>query len=305
MRAWVSVASVSKASWVLGAAGALVLAACSGQTGRLVASADAGVVYGNGSSISGAGGAGWTTPPAGGSVQPAPVPVTSTWSAPPAPPAAPPAAVVNATPYATATPAATPTYVAQPCPPTPVAPAAAPARSWSGCGLPCADGLSMWHVRGVIGEAFFEGTDPADNCLYWGADLGRTFCGCWGLDVFYRYHGDQFPRQGGTLTKDGGSWSHVGVKATYQSSFGQSRFYWWIGAGPEYFWTQDYLDDDSGFGVFAEAGVGYQLSKNLAVRAGVNAHAMDTTVGRLNPADDGVSRWLFVIAPVLELELNF
>lgn len=302
MRAWVSEASVSKASWLLSAAGALALAACSGQPGRLTPTADAAVVYGNGSSISGAGGSGWTTPPAGGSVQPAPVPVTSTWSAPPAPPAAAPAPVVNATPYATTT----PTYVSQPCPPAPCAPPAAPARTWSGCGLPCSDGLSMWHVRGVIGEAFFEGTDPADNCLYWGGDLGRTFCGCWGLDAFYRYHSGQLDRQNlGDPRKDGGSWNHVGVKLTYESQLGSSRFYWWVGAGPEYFWTKDYLTNDTGFGVFAEAGVGYLINQNLRIRAGVNAHGLDTDVTREFPADDGQSRWLWILAPVIELEIDF
>jgi hypothetical protein len=282
-------------------AGTLALGGCSGAPGRLGAQADArtAIVYGNDSgSISSAGHGGWTTPPAGGSVQPAPVPVTSTWSAPPAPPSPSGPSVVQATPCSPPTPA----YSTQPCPP---APAAAPARIWSGCRLPCADGLSQWHVRGAIGYAFYEGDDPADSCIYWGADVGRTFCGCWGLDLFYRYHSGQFDRQGSTITKDGGSWNHVGIKATYEKSFGQSRFYWWVGAGPEYFWTSDYIQDDNGFGVFGEAGVGYLISQNLRVRAGINVHGMDTDTGRLNPANDGQSRWLWVLAPVLELEFDF
>jgi hypothetical protein len=296
----------STSSALLVTAGAFALAACSGGPGRLLAEGPSAAlpVYGNdGGSISSAGQSGWTTPPAGGSVQPAPVPVTSTWSAPPAPPPAPAGPVVQATPYTTTTPTTTYPYTSTelPCPP-----AAAPARAWSGCGLPCADGLSQWHVRGVLGYAFYEGDDPADSCLYWGFDVGRTFCGCWGLDLFYRYHSGQFDRAGGgPITEDGGAFHHIGVKATYERAFGQSRFYWWAGIGPEYFWTEDYIQDDSGFGIFGEAGIGYVLSRNFRLRLGVNVHAMDTDVGRLNPADDGESRWLFVIAPVVELELAF
>lgn len=250
-------------------------------------------LYGSGSSIANAGSSGWTTPPAGGSVQPAPVPITSTWSAP----AAPAQAVVGATPAQPAAP---------PCAPPP-APMAAPAeRTWSGCALPCADGISMWHVRGVIGEAFSFGEDPIDNCLYWGGDIGRTFCGCWGLDAFYRYHSGQLDRNNpGDPIKDGGSWNHVGVKVTFEGQIGSSKFYWWAGVGPEYFWTQDYLNDDDGFGVFGEAGLGYLLSRNLRLRLGVNVHGMDTDVTRELPADDGESRWLWVVAPVAEVEFSF
>lgn len=286
-------------NWIAVVAVTSSLSACSGAPGRLTDDGpSAAPVYGNGSSITAAGGSGWTTPPAGGSVQPAPVPITSTWSAPPAPPAPAAATVVSATPYA-----------GTPCapPPAPVAaPVAAPARTWSGCKLPCADGISMWHVRGVLGEAWSFGDDPIDNCLYWGADLGRTFCGCWGMDAFYRYHSGQLDRQNlGDPRKDGGSWNHVGVKLTYESQLGSSRFYWWVGAGPEYFWTKDYLTNDTGFGVFAEAGVGYLINQNLRIRAGVNAHGLDTDVTREFPADDGQSRWLWILAPVIELEIDF
>jgi hypothetical protein len=162
-------------------------------------------------------------------------------------------------------------------------------------------------VRGVIGWAFFAGDDPADSCLYWGLDLGRTFCGCWGLSLFYRYNSGRFPREGDPLgiTEDGGAFHHIGVKVEYERSIANSRFYLWGGIGPEYFWTQDYLHDDDGFGIFAEAGVGYVISQNFRIRAGVNVHGIDTSVGRKFPADDGDSRWLWIIAPVIEGEVNF
>jgi hypothetical protein len=37
----------------------------------------------------------------------------------------------------------------------------------------------------------------------------------------------------------------------------------------------------------------------------VNVHGMDTDAARFSPADDGESRWLWVIAPVVELEFAF
>lgn len=296
-------AVVSWPSAVVIMAGAFLLSGCSGAPGRIAGEGRTAVpvVYGNGSSISSAGQSGWTTPPAGGSVQPAPVPVTSTWSAPPPAPAPTSAGpVVAATPYTT-------TYVpaASTCAPPCAPPPAAPARCWSGCGLPCSDGLSQWHVRGVLGYAFYEGEDAPSECLYWGFDVGRTFCGCWGLDLFYRYHAGRFDRDGGAVTKDGGGFNEIGVKATYESSFGKSRFYWYAGLGPEYFWTTDFLNDDSGFGIFAELGVGYVINQTFRVRAGLDFHALDTDVGRRNPADDGQSRWLYVIAPVIGIEIAF
>jgi hypothetical protein len=302
-------AVASRSSALFLAAGAVLFSGCSGAPGRISGEerSPAPIVYGNGSSISTAGQGGWTTPPAGGSVQPAPVPVTSTWSSPPPPP--PPAAaapVVSATPYTTTYVPSTTYPATQPYAPQPYqAPAAAPARCWSGCGLPCSDGLSQWHVRAGIGYAFYEGDDPASECLYWGFDLGRTFCGCWGLDLFYRYHSGQFPREGGPITEDGGSFHHVGVKATFERPFGSSRFYWFVGLGPEFFWTEDFINDDEGFGIFAEVGVGYVINQTFRVRAGLDLHAIDTDVGRLNPADDGDSRWLLVIAPTIGIEIAF
>ena len=195
------------------------------------------------------------------------------------------------------------------CPPA--QPQCLPAcREWSGCGLACADGLSQWHIRGVVGQVFFEGTDAPDSCDYAGIDIGRTFCGCWGVDVFYRWHSGQLDRlQNGMVMRDGSEFPdgfhHVGVKLTYESAIGNSKWFLWGGAGPEYFWTEGYINNDSGFGVYGEAGIGYVFNRNFRVRGGVNVHGFDTDVTRLNPADDGDSRWLWAIAPVIQLEVNF
>lgn len=195
------------------------------------------------------------------------------------------------------------------CPPA--QPQCMPAcRNWSGCGLACEDGLSQWHIRGVVGQVFFEGTDAPDSCDYAGIDIGRTFCGCWGLDVFYRWHSGRLDRlENGVLQRDGSEFPdgfhHVGVKLTYESSIGNSKWFLWGGLGPEFFWTEGYINDDSGFGVYGEAGIGYVFNRNFRLRGGVNIHGFDTDVTRRNPADDGDSRWIWAIAPVIQLEVNF
>jgi hypothetical protein len=192
---------------------------------------------------------------------------------------------------------------------TPVADVSCGPRCAPGCGLPCMSGQSLWHLRGVFGHVFYEGDDPADDCDYWGVDIGRTFCGCWGLDAYYRWNSGKFDRNdpASLMVKDGGDWHHVGLKLTMERPLGgaSSRFYWWAGLGAGYFWTEDYLDDDSGIEGFAELGLGYMLSRNLRLRAGVNVHGMDTSVTRRSPANDGQSRWLWLIAPVVEVELDF
>jgi hypothetical protein len=225
---------------------------------------------------------------------------------PPPPPAAGGTSPVVVRPSTTPAPCAPPPCAPAPAP-CPPAPCATPAPTWCGCGLPCEDKISQWHVRGVFGWAFFSGTDAAESCLYWGADLGRTFCGCWGLSVFYRYNSGRFDREGDPsgVVKDGGAFHHVGVKLEYERSINRSHFYVWGGIGPEYFWTQDYLDDDSGFGVFGELGIGYVINQNFRIRAGLNVHGMETSVGRKFPADDGNSRWLWIVAPVIEGEVDF
>jgi hypothetical protein len=161
-------------------------------------------------------------------------------------------------------------------------------------------------VRGVGGRGFWAGEDPAEPCNQYGFDFGHTFCGtrcgCWGIDTFYRTHTAQFERDPGGA--DGGTFHHVGVKVTYERSL-RGRWYVWGGAGPEYVWTTDYLDDDSAFGVFAEAGIGFVLNCSLRARLGVEVHGFETDVGRQSLADDGQSRWLWLIAPVAALEFDF
>ena len=109
-----------------------------------------------------------------------------------------------------------------------------------------------------------------------------------------------------TLQVDGGVIHHVGVKLTYEKAFGQSKFYGWGGIGPEFWWTQDYMDDDSGFGAFGELGIGYVINRTFRIRAGVNVHWMpDIAAGRFNPADDGEGRSLWLVAPVIEAQIDF
>ena len=284
-------------------------------------------------SISGAGRGNWTTPqgarqftgdrytvrqppcpPNYGTSTPLPVarplPGTAispgpTWIEVPAAPAAQPLPDVAASP---------PVVEAVPCPPEDVA--AIAEATWGAapdslCGLACCQ-CSEWHVRGLFGRSFKVGDDPADVCLFAGLDVGRTFCGCWGLDFYYRYHSGQFDRQGwtdatgATISEDGGHFHHVGLKLTYERGFTRtSRWYWWAGLGAGYFWSEDYIDDDDGFEVFAEAGVGFVLARNWRIRGGVNVIMMDTSVGREQFTNAGVSRTHWVIAPVIEVEFTF
>ena len=187
-----------------------------------------------------------------------------------------------------------------PCAPPPCAPPPCEVP----CGLPCERGVQQWHVRALGGYSTWFGTDAGEDCGYLGADVGRSLCGsCWSVDAFWRGHTAHFDREGGG--EDGGTWNHLGVKASYERSLGGGRWFAWAGAGPEYFWTSDYLHDDSGFGVFGEGGIGYVVNRNLRVRAGVNAHGMNTDVGRTSAADDGDSRWLWIVGPVVGLEIDF
>ncbi len=183
------------------------------------------------------------------------------------------------------------------------APVCEPAPTF--CGLPCENGRWNWRVRAVGGYPFQFGDDAGETCcLYLGADFGRNFCGtCLAVEGFYRTHGEKFDVEGYGV--DAGRFHHVGVKAYYERSFNQSKFYWWAGIGPEYFWTQDYLDNDSGFGIYAELGVGYVLAENWRVRAGLNMHADYTSVARNLIVDSGKDRWLFTVAPTVSIEFDF
>ena len=197
-----------------------------------------------------------------------------------------------------------------PCAPVPSATRGVwtvPERCYSGCGLPCAQGISMWHIRPVFGLSNFFGDDEGDPCIYWGVDIGRTFCGCWGLDAYFRYNSGQFTREpvAGVTFDDGGEWYHVGVKFTYDIPFGSSPFSAFAGIGGGYYWTDKYIANDDGPEVFLEGGVAWNLGRNWALRGGVNVHGMDTKVTRRLPANDGESRWLWLVAPVIELEARF
>lgn len=224
----------------------------------------------------------------------------------------------------TTDPAPVVTAPCDPCAPAPVAAPIAvagsrgvrtpinPTGAYTGCGLPCMQGISEWHVRAILGRALFAGDDPANDCTFAGVDIGRTFCGCWGLDLYYRYNSGTFDRVGFTnaagdiINRDGGHFHHVGLKVTMERGFNRnSRWFWWAGLGAGYFWTEDYVDDDEGAEVLGEAGIGYVISRNLKLRAGVNVIGMDTSVGRKNIADLGKDRFLWVIAPLVELEFTF
>ncbi len=195
------------------------------------------------------------------------------------------------------------------------APIVANSCCWSGCGLPCEQGITTWNVRAVVGYHVQSGDDTGEPCEYYGIDFGRDLCcPCWGIDGFLRYHEGRYDRivpgaigaLATTEGEDGGETFHIGVKVTYERSLRNSRWFWWAGAGPEYYWTNDYLDDDSGFGVYGEVGLGYMLSQSWRIRAGINAHWLpDATYGRENPADDGDGRSLLIIAPTISIELDF
>lgn len=182
----------------------------------------------------------------------------------------------------------------------------APERTYT-CGLPCRDGISQWHLRGVVGLVDCTGSDSSDPCSYWGADIGRTFCGCWSWDVFYRYTSGRFLREvaPGTTYRDGGEWHFFGTKVAIERQIARSQIYWWAGVGLSYYTTREYLNNDSGISPYGEAGLGWNLGRQWRLRAGVNVHGADTDVTRTQPANDGRSRWLWLVAPVVEAEFSF
>ncbi len=183
--------------------------------------------------------------------------------------------------------------------------ACAPAPAPAFCGLPCESCRWNWRVRVVGGYPFQFGDDAGEACcLYLGADFGRNLCGtCFAVEGFFRTHSEKFDVEGYGV--DSGRFNHVGVKAYYERTFDKGNLYWWVGGGPEYFWTTDFLENDSGFGIYAEAGIGYILSENWRIRAGINMHADYTSAARNLIVDSGKDRWLFTIAPVISLEFDF
>lgn len=189
--------------------------------------------------------------------------------------------------------------------------AMAPGRGWDGCcGLPCEAGCGTWHLRAVGGYQFGFGEDSGSESGYFGADAGYTFPCCIGVDVFWRTWCTEFDRDvrvPGTIPfrgTDAGNFNMIGIKATYERSFG-GRLYGYGGIGPHYFWTNDYVNDDTGWGGFAELGLGYVLARNWRIRVGVEVAGLYTDAGRTNPADDGEERWLWVVSPVAQVQFDF
>ncbi len=180
------------------------------------------------------------------------------------------------------------------------------------CGLPCEAGCATWNVGVVGGAGFYLGDEATERaCCYTGADVGRTWpCCCFGASIFYRTFGGRFdrvvtaPGAPARTGADTGRFHTIGVKATYQRSINNSRWSWYVGAGPEFFWTHDYLANDDGIGGFGEAGVGYRLTRKLSIRGGLEVHALSTSAARLNAANDNSKRLLWVLAPVLQLQFS-
>ena len=187
--------------------------------------------------------------------------------------------------------------------------------------------MSEWHVRALGGFPFFAGTDPGKGCNYWGVDIGTTRCNCVGVDAFWRVMScsdvlsssgpgtsptangaprtaaAKFERDG--YGEDGGTMQFLGVKVTYEKSISGSPIYWYGGIGPEYFWTQSYIDDDDGFGGFAETGLGWRFASWGALRLGLDIHGDYTSVTRKAVSNSGQDRLLWTFAPNLGVEIDF
>ena len=246
-----------------------------------------------------------------------PAPVRTTWAGntPPRPPPpyalegspmpAQPRTVIPA-PVTTTPSAPIGTVPATPAQPAAPAPAAATApRCFT---LSCERKENGWHVRANAGAAFWAGPDSGDIGLYGGVDLGYTMCDCIGFDAFYRYAGTQFDRTlPNGLLEDSGDFHTVGLKATFDKSFGEnSRWYWFAGLGAGYYKSRRFQVDDDGVSAFGEAGLGWMLSNSLRLRLALNVHTLfNAKVGRNNPANDNSGRTLWLFAPTLGFDLDF
>ena len=173
-------------------------------------------------------------------------------------------------------------------------------------GLPCERRQERWHLRPVGGAAFSLGDDSGDGGFYAGVDFGRTFSGCFGVDVFYRYADSRFDRDvPGGILEDAGGFHNIGIKGTYNASIGgNDQLFWWIGLGVSYFLSTDLQNDDEGVAGYGEVGIGYMLSNTIRIRLGANVHAMDTDAGRFLAANDTKKRLLWIVAPTLSVELD-
>lgn len=169
--------------------------------------------------------------------------------------------------------------------------------------LPCEGQLTTSHVRLVGGIPIAFGDDAGKACCYTGVDFGVTGSRCLGVDAFYRFSGLQVDRLG--VGEDGGTTHRAGVKATIERSLPGTALYGWAGAGPEVIWTEGYLEDDLGWGGYAEAGVGWRLSSRWRLRAGVGVHGDRTSLTRERAQEDGESRWLITVVPQFGVEFDF
>ena len=203
-----------------------------------------------------------------------------------------------------------------PCPaPCPVpCPAPCPMPCYEKKGLPCEQGCSNFHVRGVVGVAFPLGDDfEGDPNLYGGADIGWTSPCCWGIDAYFRTHCHtmdrmvRVPGAGFVEAEDAGHWYHVGGKVTYQRSFCDSAcWFWYAGLGAAYTWSDGYIVDEEGtVSGFGELGVGYRLGKSLRLRAGVEVIGLSSEAAHLTPAQDADERLIWFVSPVVGLEFTF
>jgi hypothetical protein len=220
-----------------------------------------------------------------------------------------PATVPYTVPLLAATPSGLPVQpygaATVPCAPLDPAPAAL-ANIRSSISLPCERRRGTWQIRPVGGWAFTSGSDAGESDLYAGVDIGYTFSGCFGLDLYYRYSAQTFDIDvpGGVL-EDSGGFHHLGLKATYQGAFSRSsRFTWWTGLGLGWYEATDYSTSDSDFEGYLEAGIGYLLTSRMRLRIGANMHALETRVGRKSAGSSGSSRLLWVIAPTIALEID-
>ncbi len=173
--------------------------------------------------------------------------------------------------------------------------------------LACERGRGQWHLRAKSGWAWWFGSDSGDSGAVAGADLGYTFDGCVGVDVFYRFAATRNDRTtGGTTIEDAGDFHFLGLKATYESQITSTGpWFFWAGLGGGYQWSARFMNNDTGFGLLGDAGIGYLASRNIRIRFGVQIEALLTSAGRNDPIDDGTKRWLTSVAPTLGVEFDF
>jgi hypothetical protein len=169
-----------------------------------------------------------------------------------------------------------------------------------------------WHVRAAGGATWLDGMGQASGAeATFGLDLGGTWRNglCW--DVSWRTHevGRQTTRLQNPsqppdpifnpqiVTMESGRLHQLGLKAGWESPRGPGdrRPGAFAMAGPEAWWTDGLTDDDSGFGVQAEAGVLWRAGRDAVLRAGVAVHGADTDFA-------GGSFW--TVGPFVALEVR-